>query len=169
MKKDVSISNSFRARADSAAFWEAWVGAQLSRKGLRTVHLPFTLTSETGNPASYYANTWDLEVGRHGFTVEVKSSNLSFTLPNDYPHMGVLVCSESSYMKKWGPVTENHRDFLFVSRTTGGVIWLPIGAPVTVREVTDMKRAETYACVASGKQYLRSLDEYVAYIKEMER
>ena len=81
MSKSNYISESFRQRADGAAFMEAWVGAMLSRSGLTTVHHPFTLASETGNPLSFYAHTHDLDVSVDGkvYTpLEVKSSNLSF-------------------------------------------------------------------------------------------
>ncbi len=168
-RADSYISDSFKSRADSAAFFEAWVGARLSRSNLYSVHHPFTVASETGNPVSFYAHTWDLDVSPDNklFTpVEVKSVSLSFTEPNDYPHLGVLVCSESSYEKKWQKAEVLMRDFLLVSRNTGGIVWIPKGAPVTRREVTDKKRGETYWCKAVTKQCILSLADFVEVIQQ---
>lgn len=168
MAKTNYISDSFKQRADSSAFFEAWVGAKLSRSNLYTVHHPFTLAAETGNPLSFYAHTWDIDVGVDNVNwlpVEVKSVNLKFTEPNDYPHMGVLVCSDASWQNKWPGVDVVSRDFLMVSRDSGGIVWLPKGAPVIRKLVKDPTRGEEYLCVASHKTELRSLNDFVNYAK----
>lgn len=160
------ISESFKQRADSSAFFEAWVGAKLSRANLFTVHHPFTLASETGNPVSFYAHTWDLDVGVDNVSwlpVEVKSVNLKFHEPNDYPHLGLLVCSDASWQKKWPGAETVQRDFLMVSRETGGIVWLPKGAPVVRKEVKDPSRNETYPCVASHKSELLPFGRFVEH------
>ncbi len=162
------ISESFRQRADSSAFYEAWVGAMLSRSNLYTVHHPFTLAAETGNPLSFYAHNWDLDVSPDNrvFTqVEVKSVNLRFADPNDYPHLGVLVCSDASWNKKWPGQETTQRDFLMVSRTTGGIIWLPKGTETGItRGLTDKTRGETYDCRSTHKSQLRPLSDFVQHI-----
>ena len=163
------ISESFKQRADSSAFFEAWVGAKLSRANLYTVHHPFTLASETGNPLGFYAHTWDLDVGVSHLPdgmipVEVKSVNLSFVEPNDYPHLGLLVCSDASWQKKWPGTDTVQRDFLMVSRETGGIVWLPKGAPVTRKVVKDPSRNEEYMCVAAHKGELRNLNAFTNYV-----
>ena len=63
MAKKLNLAH-FASRANEAAFWEAWVGAVLSRCGLYTVHHPFTLAKHPGEVASY-AHTWDLDVSRY--------------------------------------------------------------------------------------------------------
>jgi hypothetical protein len=165
MAKTNYISESFKQRADSSAFFEAWVGAMLSRSNLYTLHHPFTLAAETGNPLSFYAHTWDLDVGAvnggYMYPVEVKSVNLKFTEPNDYPHLGVLVCSEASFQKKWPGLEVTQRDFLMVSRASGGIIWLPKYSPTTVIKQKDRTRGERYACRATRKEYLKSLSDFV--------
>ncbi len=163
------ISESFKQRADSSAFFEAWVGAMLSRCNLLTVHHPFTLANETGNPVSFYAHTWDLDVSADNklFTpVEVKSVNLKFTEPNDYPHLGVLVCSDASFTKKWPGKSKTQRDFLMVSRETGGIIWLPKGTETGITVVTDKTRKETYDCRTTHKSSLLPLSAFVAHIND---
>jgi hypothetical protein len=161
------ISESFKQRADSSAFFEAWVGAKLSRSNLFTVHHPFTLASETNNPLSFYAHSWDLDVSHDNrlFTpVEVKSVNLSFTEPNDYPHLGVLVCSDYSWQKKWPGAETTKRDFLMVSRTTGGIVWLPIGSETGVTPLVDKTRGESYMCRTTHKSELMPFSDFVAKI-----
>ena len=169
MTKKNYISESFKQRADASAFFEAWVGAMLSRANLFTLHHPFTLASETGNPVSFYAHTWDIDVAadllRMWVPVEVKSVNLKFWEPNDYPHLGLLVCSDASWQKKWPGADVVQRVFLMVSRESGGIVWLPKGAAVTRKMVKDPSRGEEYLCVASHKSELRKLADFVAYIK----
>ncbi len=162
------ISEGFKARADTAAFFEAWAGAILSRHNLFTCHHPFTLATETGLPALYYANSWDLDVSADNtvFTpVEVKSVNHKFTLPNDYPYADIFVCSETSWNKKWPTTRKTQRDFLFVSRISGGIIWLPKGADVVGAALVDKTRSESYRCVTTHNSLLRSLDEFVEHVK----
>lgn len=169
MSKTNYISDSFKQRADSAAFYEAWVGAMLSRSNLYTLHHPFTLAAETGNPLSFYAHTWDLDVSPNKtvFTpVEVKSVNLLFTEPNDYPHLGVLVCSDASWQHKWPGTDLTGRDFLMVSRKSGGIVWLPRGAETGTTQVEDKTRAEKYLCRTTHKSQLRSLADFVAHVQQ---
>ncbi len=166
MKKDF-ISESFRRRADSSAFFEAYVGARLSRFNLWTVHHPFTLADETGNPVSFYAHSWDLDVSSDNklFTpVEVKSVNLLFHEPNDYPHLGLLVCSVASWQKKWPKQTKTQRDFIMVSRLSGGMVWLPKGTETWTKEVTDKRRKETYECVVAHKADLKPISAFATSI-----
>ena len=167
MSKKNYITESFKQRADSSAFFEAWVGAMLSRSNLYSTHHPFTLASETGNPLSFYAHTWDMDVflahDVPSIPLEIKSVNLKFHEPNDYPHLGVLVCSDSSWQKKWPGKDDTQRDFLMVSRVTGGIIWLPKGSPTFVREQTDKTRGETYACRACHKAELQSFSSFINY------
>lgn len=169
MSKGNYISESFKQRADGAAFYEAWVGAILSRSNLYSVHHPFTLAAETGNPLSFYAHSWDLDVSPDNkvfLPVEVKSVNLKFCEPNDYPHMGVLVCSDASWQKKWGSRFVTQRDFLMVSRLTGGIVWLPKHTETGLTNITDKTRDESYMCRTAGKEDLRPLRDFVDYVME---
>lgn len=164
-----AISESFKERADAAAFFEAWVGAMLARADLTTLHYPFTLAAETGHDLAFYANTWDLDVSKDKLIwtpLEVKSVNLKFTFPNDYPHLGVLVCSDASWQKKWKGQETTQRDFLMVSRLTGGIVWLPKGSDTGLTQMTDKTRGETYACRTTHKESLRSFEMFVTHIKE---
>ena len=93
----LGVSDSFRGRADAAAYWEAWVGAVLSRAGLYTEHYPFYVAP--GHDSTDYSQTWDLNVRATKSEtpcteVEVKSVNLEFTSAKDYPYSSVIVCSK---------------------------------------------------------------------------
>lgn len=162
-------SETFRGRADSACFWEAWVGAVLGRAGLYTIHHPLTVAADVGRTNDSYAETYDLDVsvghphkfGYHA-EVEVKSRNLSFTSSSDYPYESITLCSQASFLRKWRSAEKTHRDFLFISRVTGNIVWLPSDSPVTVgHETYDSKRGESYKTVHANKAHLRELSDFV--------
>ncbi len=161
------VSKSFQDRADSAAFYEAWVGAVLARKGLYTLHNPFECDGKD------HSQSFDLEVGYeraqfdHDETlrVEVKSLNLTFTCPEDYPFPEVLLCSQSSFNKKWPGRDYTMRDFLLVSRKTGHIVWVPQMVQVSSKEVHDNTRNETYQAMTVNQSALRSLTEFTDTFK----
>ena len=165
------ISEGFRKRADSAAFYEAWVGAVLARAGLYTVHHPFTLAKGKSELAKY-SLTWDLDVSAvppkgdaNCLSVEVKSSSNSFSSTSNYPHPSVLVCSQASFLKKWPGAEHTGRDFLHVSRPTGAILWLPKGTKVTMGiEVFDTSRGESYKAVTAEVKQLCELWQFVEHV-----
>lgn len=172
------LSGDFKDRADSAAFYEAWVGAVLSRAGLWTLHHPFTL-AETSEQVQEYAHTWDLDVGesvedfdaaspwssKDPVQVEVKSVNLTFHNVDTYPFPRLLVCSQASWERKWTS-DKTMRDFLFVSRPTGCVLWLPAGTKVEMNKmVTDTHRDQTYKAVDTDSENLRPLSDFVEKVR----
>jgi hypothetical protein len=170
------LSQSFKLRADGAAFWEAWVGAALSRKGLYTVHHPFKLASEEGKHAIDYMFTWDIDVALDWpdapatywarLPVEIKSHDRSFTSPHDYPYPKKIICSQTSYNRKWHGKTHLQRDFLYVSQHTGAIIWLPCGSPVEFDvEMYDQKRGERFKAVQTDSSNMRDLDSFVESVK----
>ncbi len=158
------IDSSFRKRADSACFYEAWVGSVLARAGLCTIHQPFTIAKSRADMATY-AHTWDLEVydpeSRYQTKVEVKSTNLKFDTPDSYPHETLLVCSEKSFLNKWPGQIATGRDFLFVSRLTGSILWLPAGTITHIETVGDRSRNEVYRAMAANKSKLKDLMSFI--------
>lgn len=163
-----SVSESFKLRADSAAFWEAWVGSVLSRAGLYSTHHPFVVSQSTA-AIQAHENTWDLDVSSEhpqkfgmDVRVEVKSLSHAFRTTTDYPYPTVLVCSQNNFIKKWPGSRVTGRDFLFVSRETGAILWLPSGSEVTMGQDTyDKSRNELYKTVTSYKSDLRGLSDFV--------
>lgn len=158
----VEVSPSFRKRAPSAAFWEAWVAAVLTRGGLYVELGPWAIDGKD------YGLSVDLTVSSPAreLKVEVKSLNLEFNNPSDYPYEPLLVCSENSYKRKWSkyglwpkslPI-----DFLFVSRVTGAVIWLPEGSLVQGGHmVHDRERNESHVSITASRAQLRGVDEFI--------
>lgn len=163
------VSPSFKARANEAAYWEAWVGAVLARAGLFTLHHPFKADGQEN-----HALSWDLDVsakspdllGTEKVLVEVKSLNLTFNRPDDYPFPTVLVCSHNSWERKWPGSEKTMRDFLLVSRATGAIIWIPIGSPVKTVTITDTTRKETYKAKQTKIHYLMDLIDFVEYVND---
>lgn len=178
MKADFTVSDSFRRRADSAAFFEAYVASRLTRLGLHVVLYPVVVAAP-GESLEAFHRTVDLRVrgacdptpsnsgGFSGFPVEVKSQNMSFTDdPSSYPKDSPLVCSQSSWGHKCAGRSTTRYDQLYVSRITGGILWLPAGSPVTLGvEVYDSKRNELYKAVATSKQYLRSVSVFAGLVE----
>lgn len=162
------VSPSFKKRANEAAFWEAWVGAVLARAGLWTLHHPFA-----ADGGDSHGLTWDLDVSTHGDTsgqapwlpVECKSLSLTFTTEDDYPFDNVLICSANSWNRKWPGHTTSQRDFLLISRETGGILWIPVGAQAKVVKVTDSTRNETYKAMQTTRDALRPLIDFVDHVK----
>lgn len=158
------VSASFQERANQAAFWEAWVGAVLSRAGLTTVHYPFVVDG-----GEYHGTTWDLDVSTDSgkrVPLECKALSLSFTRPDDYPFSDALVCSKSSWDKKWPGETATCRDFLMISMVTGSILWLPSGSPVRFGTVTDTTRGHTYGVVKALRSNLLPLFNMIEFIHE---
>lgn len=158
---------SFHNRADIGAFWEAWVGAVLARAGLFTIHYPFIVDGKD------HSTTWDLEVldGHPAYctkptTVEVKSRDVLFTCPEDYPFEAVNVCSLNSFQAKWPGSDKLGRDFLLVSQRTGAVLWLPEGSRIEVSEAWDGEQQRQFKIVQCPDTALRTLADFVEKVKD---
>lgn len=161
------VSESFKKRADSSAYFEAWVGAMLARSGLYTLHHPFNVASSK-DQFGQFAHTWDLDVSsdKRIFTpTEVKSVNLTFNSVDEYPYDSVLVCSEKSFLNKWPGGSQIGRDFLLVSRYTGALVWIPKGSWVGRHKTYDHDRGESFGAMRTSKENLRSMEDFVAHIK----
>ena len=164
------VSRSFLQRADEAAFWEAWVGAKLAREGLYACHMPFTADGHPSHGTSndLLVSTESPFIGSEadGETVEVKGIKAEFTCPGDYPFERVLVCSQNSWLRKWPGRDFTSVSFLFASKKTGAIIWLPPMTKVELgREITDGTRNETYRVVDAEARHLRTFSEFVDWVK----
>ncbi len=169
MTVSLAASKSFRSRANSACFYEAWVGSVLSRAGLYTTHLPWGDFSPEA--AVSQAEAFDLHIsyptGLIDLDVEVKSVNTTFTSPADYPYDSVIVCSQNSFLKKWPGKSRVGRDFIYVSRDTGSMVWLPKNSAVTLgHETFDPTRNELYKVARAKKSQLKDLQSFVDYVKD---
>lgn len=166
------VSQSFRDRADSAAFYEAWVGSVLARAGLYTLHYPFEIDGKDHGLSfdmTVSNEAWD-DIDGHThlipFDVEVKSLSVPFTDVSSYPFNEVLVCSQNNFLRKWPGTDVVGRHFLFVSKPTGSIIWLPKGSKVTLgHDQLDRTRNEVYKVVKCTKGQLCPLQDFVELVK----
>ncbi len=162
------VSESFKARADGAAFWEAWVASVLTRGGLYVQCHPWTIDGKD------HSQDFDLTVGSHqdcgleggcyltdAQYVEVKSLSLNFTGPEDYPKDEVLVCSQNSYIRK-ASGRGLYAPFILCSTATGSLVYIPKGTEVTFgKEVHDRTRNELYKAVTVPKSALRPVQDFI--------
>ncbi len=179
------VSQSFRDRADSAAFYEAWVGAVLTRAGLYVTLHPFEIDGKD------HGKSWDLDVfvepghlisdrrkikslskprgsvRTEAVPVEVKSLSLKFHNVDDYPFGTVIVCSQNNFLRKWPGKQQTQRDFLLVSTRTGSIVWIPKHTAVTLgHDVLDGTRNELYKTVVVNKRQLCPFQDFIEYVKE---
>ncbi len=159
-------SQSFRDRADAAAFWEAWTGAVLTRCGLYVLLNPWAINAQDNSKSfdlgvsSIHPQEMSDAAGPR--PLEVKSLNLGFKDPASYPYDTVLVCSQSNFLKKWPGSDQLGRDFMLVSRQTGHLVWVPDGTKVNLgHETFDRTRSERLLSATVPKTALRTLSEYV--------
>lgn len=163
-------SQSFRDRADAAAYWEAWTAAVLTRCGLYVLLNPWAINHDD------HSKSFDLSVSTihpqdfsdamGSIPLEVKSVNASFKEPSTYPYDPVLVCSQNNFMKKWPGEDTTGRDFMIVSRKTGHMAWIPAGTKVTFGvEVFDRERGRMNKSVAVPKTALLTVGDYVKTFK----
>lgn len=187
------MPKSFADRLAVGAFWEGYVASCLALNGLHTLHNPAVVGGERDHSISHdldvFANN-PFEPGtftdesclrerrggdKEGVTkaqtqLEVKSSKLTFTGPLNYPNITATVCAQESWMNKWPGKETVQRDFILVSRVTGSMVWVPVGAKVQMNHmVHDMVRNYTYKCVIVGREQLRTFQEYVAKVKGYEK
>lgn len=157
-------SKSFLSRLDESTFWEAYVGATLSRMGLYVTHQPMDLKQDRKDFEDC-ATSFDLEVsmdGLFGKRIEVKS------MRRFEPEKGtdlVFVCSLSNFRKKFVTGVLN-RDFLMVDKSDGSIHWLPIHGPIQFSERYDSSRDELFRTVVAHKGCFRSLDAFLNGIKD---
>lgn len=164
-------SASFVGRANESCFWESYCCTILSRAGLYVLHHPMLIGGD-GNGKGEATNAPDIEVGTFPYTqepdmfpVEIKSRAQYFDVPSDLKEPHVFVSSMKSWMRKYPGKDKTQRDFLMVSKETGTVLWLPIGTRVSVTEMYDPSRNETYKGMVAEKGCLQDLDSFVSSIK----
>ena len=151
----MKTATKFLDRLDSAAFWEAWVASRIARAGLKVTmnpaadDLPPDLT--VVDPIS--------EMNR--IAVEIKSRNLSFTSPDDYPYATVNLCSESYYKR-----TLSHpRHYLSVSQDTGAIVWVPNWVKLHAGVGVDGPRKQVFGVMFANRNELRSFEAFLEYCR----
>jgi hypothetical protein len=156
-QKTFKLSESFKKRADTACFFEAWVASILARNGLRTVHNPMVMDGKPGEADLLIYASWCGPV-----PVEVKSVNKTFNSAADYPADTIIVCSYNGWRRKnLDGRTYLSYDYLIVSRETGAIVWFGPHTPVNIGEAWDPERGEMYKVVTAQKDNLMDLIDFV--------
>jgi hypothetical protein len=93
-----------------------------------------------------------------------------FTTPLPWPVRPTTLYRSTPTRGTWTLATitaclrQTKRDFLMVSRTTGGIVWLPIGSETGVTPLVDKTRGESYMCRTTHKSELMPFSDFVAKI-----
>jgi hypothetical protein len=163
-------SESFKSRQDESAFWEAWVGACLTRQGLFASLNPTATGLEYYNPRSADIDTWCRDNGL-AVQVEVKSVKRFFTCPADYQdryenHGKVFLGNMGTWNARHPSRITTLFDYLIVSKLTGCLVWLPADSKVELGvDEYDFSRNEVFKAVYGSKHDLKSFEEFVDNVK----
>lgn len=155
----------FQDRLALAHYGEAYVAGRISAEGF-DVLLPGLHVAQTEAEAldPKWKNTVDLVVaigdGPMGDSVfvEVKSQSERFT-DDPASRRSRLVCSAGSFKR------DAH--YIFLSKPTACLLWLPKNSEVERKEHTDTLRGETYKVMTHMPGALRSFADFVAHLKGM--
>jgi hypothetical protein len=155
----------FQDRLALAHYGEAYVAGRISAEGF-DVLLPGLHVAQTEAEAldPKWKNTVDLVVaigdGPMGDSVfvEVKSQSERFT-DDPSSRRSRLVCSAGSFK------CDAH--YIFLSKPTACLLWLPKDSEVERKEHTDTLRGETYKVMTHMPGALRTFADFVAHLKGM--
>jgi len=156
----------FQDRLSLAHYGEAYVAGRISAEGF-DVLLPGLHVAQTEAEAldPKWKNTVDLVVAVGGdmfheahANVEVKSQSERFT-DDPASRRSRLVCSAGSFKR------DAH--YIFLSKPTACLLWLPKNSEVERKEHTDTLRGETYKVMTHMPGALRSFADFVAHLKGM--
>lgn len=107
----------FEAELRKGYKWQLHVASQLEALGYSAISGAYVMRANIAD-ARLFADTADITIGDH--VVEVKSRNLSFTGPDDYPYDTVFIETVSSYDSR----ARKPALYACVSQLTGATIGL---------------------------------------------
>lgn len=152
----------FQERLALAHYGEAYVAARISAEGFG-VYMPPLEVAQTEKEAldPKWKLTVDLIVHRRVLRgifhvdVEVKSQSERFTSPET--RRSNLVCSAGSFKPS--------AEYIFLSKPTAALVWLPKNTEVERKLHTDTLRGETYAVMVHPPGALRSFEDFIKMLK----
>jgi hypothetical protein len=119
---------------------------------------------ETIDDRHEFADECDLVVGTaKRLVVDVKSRNLRFTGPGDYPYPTAIVDTVSG----WEAKTRKPSAVVLVAQSTGGkaVIGRSTAGYWTKERLRDHVRGISDSFYMVGREHLRPFDEFVAFLR----
>lgn len=93
--------------------FERFVAAKLAKHGIPVEIVDDGIRTSKGQIAAYTKSSGDLKI--KGWPFEVKSRNVRFTSPDDFPHWPMFVDTVKSYDQK----LVKPKGYIFVSQPTG--------------------------------------------------
>lgn len=151
----------FQERLALAHYGEAYVAARISAEGFG-VYMPPLEVAQTEKEAldPKWKLTVDLYVQGEGpelcsTAVEVKSQSERFASPET--RRSNLVCSAGSFKPS--------AEYIFLSKPTAALVWLPKNTEVERKLHTDTLRGETYAVMVHPPGALRSFEDFIKRLK----
>ncbi len=155
-------SKSFLQRADSAAFWEAYVASKIAREG-------FNVTIMESHHGEYIKpeklTSYDMEVHispEMSLPIEVKSRKY---LDMEVSKENIWVCNKKFFDRCWPGWDVIGRDFIFVNSRDSHMLWLPAGTPVGLGAEHDRSRNETFEVVTVPTNTLKPFRDFIAFLK----
>jgi hypothetical protein len=106
----------FKSELIKGFLWQLFVADRFRRMGYEVETPDLTYAKDV----SIYANSQDLRINGH--IVEVKSRNLAFSCPEDFPYGSALVDTVSGFEKK----TDRPEIYAIVSQHNGAIVCIDV-------------------------------------------
>lgn len=155
----------FFAELEKGYRFEKLLLERLRKDGIPAVHVTdIPRQWERAARRAYLAQYGDIAVpDLDGVHLEVKSRNIRFTSPKDFPYPSVFVDGEGSRGLKVVP--EDRIIYVLVSQITGAVVWVPPGTPTTTRRIWDRVRDIPVLIHEVPASVMRPYEELVAFLR----
>jgi hypothetical protein len=137
--------------------WACYAATSIEHRTRLTVDVsPFEMRENLADRRRF-ADEWDLTVnGPKGVRLEVKSRDLPFTGPGDFPHETAFVYS----VRGWEAKTHRPAAVLLVSQQNGGIAVVKVSGAQDWyrRQIRDTVRGVTYDVFEVDRALLADLD-----------
>lgn len=153
----------FRSQCLIGKEFERFVAAKLSKHGIQVEVQDDGIRESVSQISGYTKTSGDLKI--KGWPFEVKSRNLRFTKPFDFPHWPMFIDTVQSYESK----LIKPRGYIFVSQPTGALMGFSTKHIPECSKVSrfDRKRQieDLFYCI--DRRYVLSEDTLIERLKEL--
>jgi hypothetical protein len=143
--------------------FERFVAAKLAKHGISVTVEDDGIRESVGQISRYTKTSGDLKI--KGWPFEVKSRNVEFTSPDDFPFWPMFVDTVKSYDQK----LIKPKGYIFVSQPTGALIGLTSKHQPSWSKVnkfdTERKIKDAFYCV--DRKYTVGEDTLIQRLKDM--
>lgn len=156
----------FKKFLEEGHFFAGLVADQLRAKGISCIQPRLPFRKDISENRFYAENDQDLLVTTKRRVVEVKSRNLEFTKPEDYPFSTAFTVAVDRWkMKKVKPVA-----VVLISQITCAAVVVPTSSKsswTTSRHRDRVRNAESFQ-YAAPKEKIKPFDEFCDWLKAAE-